>query len=164
MLVEYDVEWRSPIGLVCRDLGALVAMVIWCSACCSRMQDGTIIAESHDVAEWHFDTNPQACLFRRLAVSADERPASPVCTEEDETVVLRGADGQELAPDGSDSRDGEDVAAIELRRPDGSARHGAAACSMGAADSRVVPVEDAHQARVGALHSKIPRHRRELKM
>jgi hypothetical protein len=40
-------------------------------------------------------------------------------------VVLRGADGQQLAPDGSDSREGDDVVAIELRRPDGTCRHAA---------------------------------------
>lgn len=45
--------------------------------------------------------------------------------EEDEAVVLRGGDSRELAADGSDSRDGEDVVAIELRRPDGSCRHDA---------------------------------------
>lgn len=37
-------------------------------------------------------------------------------------MVLRGADQQRLAVDGSDSRDGEDVVAIELRRADGSCR------------------------------------------
>ena len=37
-------------------------------------------------------------------------------------MVLRGADQQQLALDGSDSRDGQDVVAIELRRADGSCR------------------------------------------
>ena len=56
-------------------------------------------------------------------IHSDQKFSSVLPMAEDvEEVVLVDGGGRLLAADGSDSREGADVAAIQLRRPDGSSR------------------------------------------
>lgn len=133
--LDLEQQWESqsppqPIlhedSLLCDpDSGGWVCSQLWCDV--SPPADNPLTPRRNS-AEWFAVGGATAvALQAHMLVEYDVATRSPiglVCKdiEDDEQVVLLDAQQNELAADGSDSDNGENVAFIELRRPDQTAR------------------------------------------